>query len=438
MSISSGSISTGSTDIHSPDTETQKLVEQRSPVSPRGPTGARVLKNPLLHNPAEIDVGLARVLEGPTDKLARATRPAFLANDRSPVQWCAEDWVRMAAERRDLLDMASVSAQFDAEAFLLDGYTVFREVMTADVIDEWTTALRRGQQLNDALLTADWNMIDWLDLGRTPPEKFLTSAEIEATLGGSQQTPRSTDDAGVQTLRQHSLFAEFFPAGHVPFLMNVLTHPQFLELQRMCLSSDDIYFDHHQLLSRPGGYSGGRWHSHGIGGGRDDCGSATVPEYRAQPNINLTLCYPRGFEAQGDGGLKLVAGSHLFRDPSGCRAATDDEFRRGWLRDRRHPVTSKPLKIEHLAVPPGSIVCCLSHAAHGVAPRAPGRQTRWCSLYCYRKADDNTGYVQPPSAVPSVWAMKAQRGELPPDLARLLRHSHDRELTGGRTDPGDV
>ena len=221
-----------------------------------------MLKNPLLHNPAEIDAALAGVLEGPTDELARATRPAFLANDRSPVEWSGEDWDRMAAERRDLLDMASVSAQFDAEAFLLDGYAVFREVMTLDAIDEWIAALRRGQQLNDALLRADWNLIDWHDL----------------------------------------------------------------------------------------------------------------------------------------------------------------------------VVTSEPLKIDHLALPPGSIVYCLSHAAHGVAPKAPGRQTRWCSLHCYRKADDTTGHVQPPSAVPPVWAMKAQRGELPSDLAKLLRHSHDRDLTGGRTD----
>ena len=238
----------------------------------------------------------------------------------------------------------------------------------------------------------------------------------------------------MKTLRIHSLFAEYFPAGHIPFLMNVLSHPQFLELQRMCLGSDDIYFDHHQLLSRPPGYSGSHWHSHRIGAGRDDCGGATLPEYRTQPNINLTLCYPRGFEAQGDGGLKLVAGSHLFRDPSGCRAETDEQLRHGWLKDRFHPVTSEPLKIDHLALPPGSIVCCLSHAAHGVAPKTPGRQTRWCSLHCYRKADDTTGHVQPPSAVPPVWAMKAQRGELPPDLAKLLRHSHDRDLTGGRTD----
>ena len=394
--------------------------------------------NPLLHPLGDLDPALARVVQGPTSELARATRPALLANDRSPVEWSTDDWNRLETDRRDLLDMAAVTTQFDAETFLRDGYAVFREIMTADAVDEWTAALIRGQELNDTLLTSDWSAIDWHGLGRTPPEKSLTAEEIKGALGGSQKAPQATDEAGAQTLRQHSLFAEYFPAAHIPFLMNVLTHPHFLQLQRMCLGAQDVYFDHHQLLSRPAGYSGCFWHSHRIGAGRDDCGSATLSEYRAQPNINLTLCYPQGFAAPADGGLKLVAGSHLFRDPTGCRAETDEELRRGWLRGRVHPVTSEPLRIEHLALPPGSIVCCLSHSAHGVAPKAAGRGTRWCSLHCYRKADDMTGHVQPPSAVPPVWAMKAQRGELPSVLAQLLRHSHDRELSGGRTDHDDV
>ena len=33
---------------------------------------------------------------------------------------------------------------------------------------------------------------------------------------------------------------------------------------------------------------------------------------------------------------------------------------------------------------------------------------------------------------------RVQRGELPPILAQLLRHSHDRVLTGGRTNHDDV
>ena len=41
--------------------------------------------------------------------------------------------------------------------------------------------------------------------------------------------------------------------------------------------------------------------------------------------------------------------------------------------------------------------------------------------------------VQPPHAVPPLWALKAQRGELPPVLTKLMRPSFDRALTGGRT-----
>ena len=70
--------------------------------------------------------------------------------------------------------------------------------------------------------------------------------------------PQGTDAAGVLTLRLHSVFAEYFPAGHLPFLADVLTHPDMLALQRLCLGSETVYFDHNQLLSRPPGYAGGR------------------------------------------------------------------------------------------------------------------------------------------------------------------------------------
>jgi hypothetical protein len=386
-------------------------------------------KNPLLT--ATPPTGL---LQRPTAELAQATRPPHLANQHSPLQWSRHDWDRLEADRKDVFDMAAIQAQFDYDEFLTDGYAVLREVVLPATIEEWMAALQYGQQLNDALLRSDWSLIDWHGLGRPAPEKSLTAAEIENALGGSQRVPQSTDEAGVKTLRLHSVFAEYFSAGHVPFLMDLLLHPQMLQLQRMCLGCDDVYFDHNQLLTRPAGYPGGGWHSHQIGAGKDNCGNASLEEYQAQPNANLTLCYPQGFAADDDGGLKLIRGSHLCRDPAGCRAPNDDEMRQGWLQGRMHPVTGKPLQIEHLALPPGSIVCCLSHAVHGVARKTPDKQTRWCSLYCYKKADDRSGHVQPSAAVPPVWALKAQRGELPPTLAQLLRPSYDRQLTGGRTE----
>ncbi len=394
-----------------------------------------MLQNPLL---APESTTLPELYLRPPGELARATRPHFLENEDSPVRWDRDDWDRIEANREELFDMSAVAAQFDHERFVTDGYAVLNGIMRSKAIDEWRTALKRGQVLNDMLLTADWKQIDWHGLGRTPPTKSLTSDEIENALGGSQMVPQSTDESGVKTLRQHSVLAEYFPAGHIPFLMNVLTHPQMLQLQRMCLGCENVYFDHNQLLTRPGGYSGHRWHSHRIGAGKD-CGIVAHPtEYQLQSNFNLTLCYPDGFSAEDDGGLKIIKGSHLFRDPMGCLADSDEEMQQGWMQGRVHPVTSEPLRIERFSLAPGSVVCCLSHAAHAVAPKVPGRETRWCSLYCYKKADDATGHVQPPHSVPPVWGMKAQRGELPDVLTELLRPSFDRELTGGRTHSEDL
>ena len=377
---------------------------------------------------------LARMLEGSIDDLAQATRPAFLNSTDTPVTWGPEDWEAMKAARADIFNFSAIESQFDPERFLSEGYAVLEGVMTDRAREMWVKAAKAGQHINDTLLQSDWRQIDWRALGRTPPDKSLTAIEIENAIEGSQQVPQVDDKAGVITLRVHSVFAEYFPAGHVPFLIDVLTHPQMLQLQRMCLGSDNIYFDHNQLLTRPGGYPGSSWHSHPIGAGRDNCGVADLMEYRAQPNTNLTICYPEGFETGKDGGLKIVKGSHLFRDPANCRFTTDDEMEQQWLVNRVHPVTGVPLQIERLSLPPGSIVCCLTHAAHGVAPKAAERKTRWCTLFCYKKQDDLTGFVQPPSAVPPVWALKAKRGELPDILQKLLRHSFDRKLTGGRTE----
>lgn len=384
---------------------------------------------------AEIDDSLlADMLAGTTNDMARATRPSFLSNTDSPVTWGPVDWEKMEAARNDIFDFPAIEKQFDSERFLSEGYAILEGVMTEQVIETWVEAAQFGQIINDRLLRADWKQIDWAALGRIPPGKSLTADEIESAIGWSQQVPQSDDEAGVLTLRVHSVFAEYFPAGHVPFLMNVLTHPQMLQLQRLCLDSDNIYFDHNQLLTRPGGYPGNGWHCHPIGAGRDNCGIADLTDYRTQPNTNLTICYPEGFEMGKDGGLKIVRGSHLFRDPAGCHFTTDEDLEQQWLANRVHPVTGAPLKIERLSLPPGSIVCCLTHAAHAVEPKAADRKTRWCTLYCYKKPDGLTGSVQPPSAVPPVWAMKAKRGELPDLLQELLRPSYDRELTGGRTE----
>jgi len=391
---------------------------------------APITPNSLLE--PELPEPIAGLLTLPTQTLARATRPACLTNERSPVEWGQADWAPFAAARADIFDWDAVAAQFDRKTYWRDGYAVLKGVMTPQTIDTWTAALQQGQRRNDALLESDWNDIDWPGLGRQPPAQQLSLDDIRRARGNSQKAPQKDDEAGVLTLRHHSVFAEYFPAGHVPYLMNVLTHPQMLALQQLCLESEDIYFDHNQLLTRAPGYDGGGWHCHRIGAGHDE-GPADIDAYRLQPNSNLTICYPQGFAATNDGGLKLIRGSHLFRDAAHCRGATDEEIGAGWLQDKVHPVTGRPLAIEHLDLPPGSVVCCLSHAAHGVSPKGGDRPPRWSSLYCYKTTDKRTGLVQPAHGIPLVWALKAQRGELPDVLAELFRPSYDRALTGGRT-----
>jgi hypothetical protein len=226
--------------------------------------------------------------------------------------------------------------------------------------------------------------------------------------------------------------------GHTKFLMQVMLHPQMMQLQRGLLGAEQIFFDHSQLLTRTD-YPGGAWHSHG-GVPTDNCGPCeSIEEYDQQPNLLLCLCYPNGFKAEGEGGLKIIKGSHLFRDPSGCRSQSttgmpgeDAAMEVGWLAGKVNPISGEPLAITKLELPPGSIVFCLQHAAHGVAPHTAGTESpRLCLLLACRKAHGN-GKAEQPSAVPPVWAQLAAEGHLPPELTELLRPAFDASLTAER------
>ncbi len=90
-------------------------------------------QNPLLA-PEVLDPTLARLLLRPSSELAQATRPGFLANEQSPVQWSRNDWDRLEANHEDIFDMSAVAAQFDHASFLRDGYAVLRGVMTPKAV----------------------------------------------------------------------------------------------------------------------------------------------------------------------------------------------------------------------------------------------------------------------------------------------------------------
>ena len=51
--------------------------------------------------------------------------------------------------------------------------------------------------------------------------------------------------------------------------------------------------------------------------------------------------------------------------------------------------------------------------------------------FFYFRRSQKTGHVQPPAWLTPIWALKAQRGELPEFLARLFRNAFDSDLTGG-------
>jgi hypothetical protein len=160
-----------------------------------------------------------------------------------------------------------------------------------------------------------------------------------------------------------------FAAEYDAFLASLIGHPELLELARSVLGSE-IRYDHCVALNRLAANPGLRWHTH---------------EYSDQdPSLGFLriFFYLNGFEAD-DGGLKVVPGSHLFRD-SKILAESDAELERNWLEGKRHPLTGEPLRIENLSAPPATVILMWTHALHGVTPRKPASPTRWTVVYGYR------------------------------------------------------
>lgn len=176
--------------------------------------------------------------------------------------------------------------------------------------------------------------------------------------------------------------AQRYSAEHNSYLASLIAHPQLLDLARQLLGPE-VRFDHCVSLNRPSGDGGISWHSHAYAEDRPELGFLRI------------FFYVNGFTAE-DGGLRVVPGSHLYRDPS-LRAASDEEMRAGWLAGKRHPRTGAPLAIEQLSVPPGTVIVMWTHAAHAVTPRQPGSSTRWAVVYAYRNpgAESRARWISP-------------------------------------------
>jgi Phytanoyl-CoA dioxygenase (PhyH) len=160
-----------------------------------------------------------------------------------------------------------------------------------------------------------------------------------------------------------------YSAEHSAFLASLIAHPELLALAQAALGPE-VRFDHCVALNRAGGDRGIGWHSHDYAEDRPELGFVRI------------FFYVNGFR-QSDGGLKVVPGSQLFRDPK-IRAESDEALRAGWLAGKLHPRTGEPLEIVGLDAPEGSVVLMHTHAAHAVTPRQPESPLRWCVVYAYR------------------------------------------------------
>ncbi|MBA03281.1 MAG: hypothetical protein CMQ36_04510 [Gammaproteobacteria bacterium] len=181
------------------------------------------------------------------------------------------------------------------------------------------------------------------------------------------ESMRHVIDQGKRAVKGHE--PQRFSAEFDDYLESLIGHPQMLGLAR-CILGNEIRYDHCVSLVRPAGTPAMGWHSHEYS--EDD------------PKLGLLriFFYVSGFEPD-DGGLKVVPGSHLYRD-KGIRAGDDEELLAGWLSGKTHPDTGDPLAISHLSAIPGSVIVMWTHAAHGVSVRRSDSSTRYCIVYAYR------------------------------------------------------
>ena len=123
-------------------------------------------------------------------------------------------------------------------------------------------------------------------------------SDLTAALARIQSLPRDDEEY------RPSRFAAEFDA----YLESLIGHPQLLDLVRRVLGPE-IRYDHCVALNREGGNPGSNWHSHEYSDDDPALGFVRV------------FFYVNGFAAD-DGGLKVVPGSHLYRDP-GINAESD-------------------------------------------------------------------------------------------------------------------
>jgi hypothetical protein len=307
-----------------------------------------------------------RLVQAQLSPRRAAQRQQCLPTAPPPVTGATAGWraALHAQQHQQPLLRPQALESIDRAQFLRDGYAVLPGAMTAAAAQRWRASSRRVQRLHDEFITGDWGSGGlWRGggLGLPEPETPPPPACLRAAACGASQTlPKILAEYGqgwgkrAEVMRHHGWLPEYFPSGYDEFFMDVVHHPQMVELQHRLFGegSYKLHLNHCHLLTRPVGYAGGNWHSHPQADGRDGMPPLAPYAYgRGALGIIFTFAYPDGFRGDdADGGLKVCPGSHLFRDPAHCRASSwrDAEFLEGWARGRRHPSTGQPLTIRHL------------------------------------------------------------------------------------------
>ena len=351
---------------------------------------------------------------------------------------------RLLGRLDDLLRPERLAA-FDRAFFEREGYWVWDGVLTDAGRAQWSASLQKLQAMNDAVVVdSDWDAIDYAsrDLRAPDPEK-VTPEALGDYRGGSEQM-RFQPTGLRDYMYAHGLFdpglvaegfvwqgmmPEYFPLAYDDFILDIATsHPQMMELLGHVLG-EGFLIDHVIMLNRPPGSKGRRWHGHPYRQGQYETedpvvGGAPTVEFLEHQCVR-TLCYPEGMGA-GDGGgqLAVIPGAHLYRTPylwNTTRTEYDDEFEAGWLRTKTHPVTGEPLRIEHLSLPPGSMVSFVHHMPHHVGHRDGDAPTRWGLLMAYRTRDPDQEPARWNEGTPAHWADRMQEaGGLTPVMRRVF------------------
>ena len=335
---------------------------------------------------------------------------------------------------------------------MLPSDCVFAGGLTDWATQQFSASLRRMQAIDDhIILNTDWHGTDWPAYGieHTERRQTVTREELEHMCGGQERgfgllpghkvtgnwNPNKRrsglwNEAPVAFppgVPNQGLLPSRFSPAYDEFLWDVcsLAHPQFRSLQETLLSTtiDDIRMDHIHMLNRRGPDGGRTWHAHPYD--QDGWGVTANPRDLGLGLVR-TLAYPDGCGlVEGDGGLSLIKGAHLFRDPFCWNTvrptANEEEMEEAWLGGRTHPMTGEPLTITKIPLPPGSLVCFGHHMPHYVAPISAEHGTRLGLLMVYRRPDPKGRLRSCDRNVPDEWAWReAEAGRLSEAEARLL------------------